>query len=99
MNVALSGSSSALLGGIVAFDYFGSIQRSAAMGKIDGSSVSMAGGIIGLVQGGAALSTVTENWSAMRVSGNMVGGLVGEADGNVTLADNYTSGIVAAAAA
>jgi len=94
VNVVLSGDFSALLGGIVSYDYYGSIQRCAAMGRIEGSDVVLAGGLAGIAEGYAS-NAITQNWSAMRVNGDFAGGLAGETIGKLTLSDNYTNGVVA----
>ena len=46
-----------------------------------------------MVVGGVS-NAVTQSWASMRIGAILGGGLVGEAEGNLTLADNYASGTV-----
>jgi hypothetical protein len=87
-DVVLTGSMSALLGGIVSYDDYGSILRCNAAGRIEGA---YAGGLLGM----ADFGSISSSWSSVKMIGNIAGGLVAWADGGFTLSDSYASGSVA----
>ena len=86
VNVVVSGD---LSGGIVGYDLYSGILRCAAAGMVEGPYA--AGGLVGLAE--LDFDNIVGSWSSAHVIGN-AGGLVGWADGNFALADNYASGAV-----
>jgi hypothetical protein len=92
-DVAVSGGTRAVLGGVVGTNNHASLQRCASTGKILGTNAAAAGGLVGIAVGG--YQTIAGNWSSARVSGaDYAGGLIGWMNGRDTLGDNYATGAV-----
>jgi len=87
--VVVSGGTASAAGGIVGLDLYSGLLRCAAAGRIVGD---YAGGLEGLAEWD--FGNITQSWSSAHAIGPISGGVVGRADGNFTLADNYASGAV-----
>jgi hypothetical protein len=93
VDVAVSGGTRSVIGGIVGTDNHGSLQRCASAGRILGTNAAAVGGLVGIAVGG--YQAIAGNWSSARVSGaDYGGGLIGWMNGQDTIGDNYATGAV-----